>query len=49
MLRSRAGELGRMRLRLVCERPRVQSSGQHSFMEIGFEIISTAILPLPLI
>ena len=38
-----------MRVRLACRRgfdPRVR---QHSFVEIGHEIISTAILSLPLI
>ena len=40
-----------MRVRLVFKRSRVRSSGpvKHAFVEIGHEIISTAILSLPLI
>ena len=41
--------LGRMRVRLVCSGGFDPHIRQHSFVEIGYEIISTAILPLPLI
>ena len=48
---SRARSFCRMRVRLVFRRSRVRSSGpaKHYFVDIGDEMISTAILPLPLI
>ena len=43
-------ELDRKHVRLACKQPRVRSPRlAHSFMEIGHEKISTAILLLPLI